>query len=443
MGIAFLFQEYYTGEFYFDFDAYIHCSLILLIVKVVIFWTTDFEQVSIISPSFMDSYRWSLYRALAVLVAILIYLFISKNVTVSRAYIFTHFSLQFIGVFLTHRYFPEIFAKISFKGKRRQNVLFIGPIKKALRMKNWMKQKGSLGIRSVGVVCKGEEEGEMEGLKIISEEREIGEVIKNLKISQVILLELPDQKNDLKGLFVFFEKFGIRLVIINDLEEILGHSVVMTEDDGFQTITMRFEPLENPFNRALKRALDVVVSLPVVLFVLPPLALIVSIFQKRQSPGPLFVSQARGGIQGHHFKMLKFRTMHTNNQTIAKQAKKNDPRIYPAGFFFRKYSLDEIPQFWNVFKGEMSVVGPRPHLVEHDDAFSEVTGNYLVRSYVKPGITGFAQVKGLRGATTQTRDIHDRVASDIYYIENWSLMMDLIVIFKTFKHVISPPSSAV
>ncbi|MES2309839.1 MAG: sugar transferase, partial [Verrucomicrobiota bacterium] len=99
--------------------------------------------------------------------------------------------------------------------------------------------------------------------------------------------------------------------------------------------------------------------------------------------------------------------------------------------------------FWNVFIGEMSVVGPRPHLIEHDEAFSEITQNYLVRSYVKPGITGLSQVKGFRGATTKPTDLHDRVASDIYYIENWSLRMDLEIILRTFGHLISPPSSAV
>jgi exopolysaccharide biosynthesis polyprenyl glycosylphosphotransferase len=437
-----LFRKYYTGGFYFDLYAYQSCAYVLLISMAILFWKTDFQQVSLISPSFIHSYQWSAHRALVGLGSILLYLFVTKNETVSRAFMFTHFALQFLTIFVTHRYFPEFFATISFKGRRRQNALLIGPLKKAIRMKSWIQQKGMLGIEPVGVICKDAEEGVFSGLRIISIRQGIEKILKDYKIRQVILLELPDRKSELAGLFTLFEKHAVRLVIVNDLEETLGHSVVMIEDDGFQLIGMRSEPLENPFNRGLKRLLDITIALPVILLVLPPLMALVSWFQKRQSPGPLFISQARGGMQGQRFEMLKFRTMHTN-QTITKQATKDDPRIYHAGAWFRKFSIDEIPQFWNVLKGEMSVVGPRPHLIEHDHAFTEITQNYLVRSYVKPGITGLSQVQGFRGATTKTTDLHDRVASDIYYIENWSLRMDLEIIFKTFGHMVVPPSSAV
>ncbi len=438
-----LFRKYYTGGFFFDLDAYVSCALVLFISMLVLFWKTDFQQVGMISPSFMHSHRWSFNRALIGLGSILLYLFVIKNETVSRTFMFTHFGLQFLTIFLTHRYFPEFFASMSFKGRRRQNALLIGPLKKAVRMKSWIHQKGMLGIKPVGVICKDAVEGDFSGLKIISPHEGIERVLKDHKISHVILLELPERKNELAGLFALFEKNAVRLVIVNDLEETLGHSVVMIEDDGYQLIGMRTEPLENPMNRAMKRVLDLLVSLPVILFILPPLMLIVRGFQRAQSPGPLFVLQGRGGIQSQRFEMFKFRTMHPNHQTIGKQAKKGDPRIYPAGVWFRKFSIDEIPQFWNVFKGEMSVVGPRPHLIEHDASFAEVTKNYLVRSYVKPGITGLSQVKGLRGATSNPSDLHDRVASDIYYIENWSLRMDLEIMLKTVRHLFFPPSSAV
>ena len=438
-----LFRKYYTGGFYFDLDAYVSCAFILFISMGILFWKTDFQQVGMISPSFTHSYRWSFNRALAGLVSILLYLFITKNETVSRAFMFTHFGLQFVTIFLSHRYFPEFFANLSFKGRRSQNALLIGPLKKAVRMKRWIHQKGMLGIRPVGVICQDAVEGVFAGLKVISPHEGIEKVLKDFKISHVILLELPEKKSELAGLFALFEKNAVRLVIVNDLEETLGHSVVMIEDDGYQLIGMRTEPLENPLNRGMKRVLDLCVSLPVIVIVLPILIGVVAWLQRRQSPGPLFVFQGRGGIQSQRFEMLKFRTMHVNHQTIAKQATKNDPRIFPAGGWLRRYSLDEIPQFWNVFIGEMSVVGPRPHLIEHDASFAEVTKNYLVRSYVKPGITGLSQVKGLRGATTHTSDLHDRVASDIYYIENWSLRMDLEIIIKTFRHLLFPPSSAV
>ena len=438
-----LFRKYYTGGFFFDIDAYLGCAFVLFISLVILFWKTDFQQVGLISPSFLHSYRWSFQRTIVGLGSILLYLFVTKNETVSRSFMFTHFGIQFITIFLTHRYFPEFFAALSFKGRRRQNALLIGPLKKAVRMKNWIQQKGMLGIRPVGVISQDAVEGEFSGLKIISPNERIESVLKEHKISHVILLELPERKKELAGLFALFEKNAVRLVIVNDLEETLGHSVVMIEDDGYQLIGMRTEPLENPLNRAMKRILDVLISLPVILILLPMVMLLVKWYQRKQSPGPLFVFQRRGGMQAQSFEMLKFRTMHPNHRTIAKQATKGDNRIYPAGVWMRKYSIDEIPQFWNVFKGEMSVIGPRPHLIEHDASFAEVTKNYLVRSYVKPGITGMSQVKGLRGATSNPTDLYDRVASDIYYIENWSLRMDLEIILKTFRHLFLPPSSAV
>lgn len=440
-----LFQKYYVHGvgFVFDLESYTNCSLILLIGMLILFWKTDFQQVSMISPSFYHSHLWSFHRTLVSLGSILFYLFISKNESVSRAFIFTHFFLQYITVFFTHRYFPEFFASLSFRSKRKQNTLMIGPLKKAVRMKNWILQKELLGMNPVGVMSNDVEEGIFSGLKVISPKKGIETVLKELRISQVILLELPEQKSDLRGIFNLFEKHAVRLLIVNDLEETLGHSVFMIEDDGFQMIGMRTEPLENPFNRALKRIMDIAISLPVILFLLPPLMLLIKYFQKRQSPGPLFVSQKRGGMQQRHFKMLKFRTMHTNHDKLTIQASQDDPRIYPSGRWLRKFSIDELPQFWNVLCGEMSVVGPRPHLIEHDDAFAQITKNYLVRSYVKPGITGLSQVQGLRGATTQTADLHDRVASDIYYIENWSLQMDLIIVIRTIRHMIFPPDSAV
>ncbi|MES2307739.1 MAG: sugar transferase, partial [Verrucomicrobiota bacterium] len=331
-----LFRKYYTAGFYFDLYAYESCAFILLISMVVLFWKTDFQQVSLVSPSFLHSYRWSAHRALVGLVSILLYLFVTKNETVSRAFMFTHFGLQFLTILITHRYFPEFFATMSFKGRRRQNALLIGPLKKAIRMKTWIQNKGMLGIEPVGVICKDAEEGTLSGLKIISAREGIEKILKDLKIRQVILLELPERKSELAGLFSLFEKYAVRLVIVNDLEETLGHSVVMIEDDGLHLIGMRTEPLESPFNRGLKRVLDLLISLPVILLMMPPLMVLVSLFQRRQSPGPLFVSQARGGIQGQRFEMLKFRTMHPNHQTIAKQATKNDPRIYPAGGWLRK-----------------------------------------------------------------------------------------------------------
>jgi putative colanic acid biosysnthesis UDP-glucose lipid carrier transferase len=142
------------------------------------------------------------------------------------------------------------------------------------------------------------------------------------------------------------------------------------------------------------------------------------------------------------FRILKFRTMHVHNGDPALQVTTDDERIYPFGGFLRKFSLDELPQFWNVLEGEMSVIGPRPHLPQHDEQFSRALNNYHVRAVIKPGITGLAQVTGYRGATQTDSDIQGRVKADIQYLENWTLVLDLWILGKTVGQVLAPSAKA-
>ena len=134
--------------------------------------------------------------------------------------------------------------------------------------------------------------------------------------------------------------------------------------------------------------------------------------------------------------------MHDENGEVGKQAGEHDERVYPLGRFFRKISLDEVPQFWNVLRGDMSLVGPRPHLIQHNDQFAQLMSSYHVRTFVKPGITGLAQVRGYRGEARNSADIENRVACDIEYLENWNLSLECGIILRTFKHVLIPPRTA-
>jgi len=261
-------------------------------------------------------------------------------------------------------------------------------------------------------------------------------------VTQVILLELPAMRNVHRHLVSVVERLGARLLILSDLEEKLNHPIVEIEDDGLHFITLRQEPLENPLNRGLKRALDLAVAVPVLVLVFPVTTLIVWAFQRWQSPGPLFFRQSRAGIQNHEFTILKYRTMHTNNDDAARQATKNDARVFGAGRWMRRFSIDEIPQFCNVLSGEMSVVGPRPHLMEHNRQFARLMGNYHVRTFVKPGITGLAQIWGYRGQARNPEDIAKRLQSDIAYLENWTFGLDCIIILASAWHMVAPPKTA-
>lgn len=220
------------------------------------------------------------------------------------------------------------------------------------------------------------------------------------------------------------------------------HPVLIDHEGPYTFFTLDNEPLENPLNRLLKRALDIAVALPVVAFVLPPLTLLVWCFQRKQAPGPIFYKQPRAGLTQATFQIFKFRTMYVGNSAVARQASAMDDRVYPFGRFLRKASLDEMPQFINVLIGDMSVAGPRPHLREHDEIFSTAFSTYHTRHFVKPGITGLAQCKGYRGEILNEELLRRRIDFDILYINRWSLLLDLQIIVLTFKQIVSPPKSA-
>ena len=231
-------------------------------------------------------------------------------------------------------------------------------------------------------------------------------------------------------------------MVVCDFERALRHPVTMFEDEGMRFIALRDEPLEDPFGRFSKRCLDLAVALPVVVFILPFAALLAAALQRRYAPGPILIRQLRSGLQNMPFAIYKFRTMYVDNPESHRQATRVDPRIFPGGRWLRKLSIDELPQFLNVLRGEMSVVGPRPHMLEHNDQFAQLLLNYPVRGNVKPGITGLAQVRGFRGETKTTNELVNRVESDIYYLENWSFTMDCWIIIRTGLQVLIPPPTA-
>jgi len=237
----------------------------------------------------------------------------------------------------------------------------------------------------------------------------------------------------------------VRVLALDRLDSyssFFNHSTTIFEEDGMRIIGLREEPLESPINRFLKRALDLAIALPVVFFLLPPFSLVVWLLQCWQSPGPIIFRQERVGMMGQRFMMYKYRTMNVNHGSEAKQASKHDERIYPAGRWLRKLSVDELPQFINVLLGEMSVVGPRPHLEKHEELWIQAMRKYVVRRFVRPGITGFAQVNGYRGEIRSDADVQNRVERDIHYLENWSFSLDIVIILKTFKQCLIPPRSA-
>ena len=205
-----------------------------------------------------------------------------------------------------------------------------------------------------------------------------------------------------------------------------------TDTYGLSTVqSLREMPLSNDFNTILKRTFDIVFSLAVIIFLLSWITPIIALIIKIESRGPVFFKQTRNGIKFREFTCYKFRSMIENNDADIQQATKNDKRVTKIGKILRKTSLDELPQFFNVLIGNMSVVGPRPHMIKENERYSKSVDKFMVRHFVKPGITGLAQVKGFRGEIETDEDIINRVKYDIYYLENWSLILDLNIVFLT------------
>lgn len=233
----------------------------------------------------------------------------------------------------------------------------------------------------------------------------------------------------------FAEKQMIRFYIVPEFYRNVKKSMVMEFLESVPLLTIRREPLHAFYNRALKRSFDLVFSSVVLCTIFPILYVLIGFLIKRSSPGPIFFKQKRTGLYGHDFECYKFRTMRVNDQADTMQAVKDDPRKTKIGDFLRRTNLDEFPQFINVFKGDMSVVGPRPHMLKHTEQYSALIDKYMVRHLVKPGVTGWAQVTGYRGETKTLEQMEGRVKRDVWYIENWTFFLDLKIIVVTLVNM--------
>ncbi len=243
-----------------------------------------------------------------------------------------------------------------------------------------------------------------------------------------------EQQDTINMISKFCDNHLIRFYYIPAID-VFNSNMTCTFIEGIPIIARRDEPMRNPFNQIVKRVFDIIFSALVLILVFPWVWLIVAIMIKIQSPGPIFFVQERTGLDGKIFKCIKFRSMKVNDDADKVQATKNDPRKFPFGTLMRRTNIDEIPQFINVFIGDMSVVGPRPHMLKHTEEYSRLINRFMVRHLAKPGITGLAQVTGFRGETKYIDQMEGRVKKDIEYIENWTFLLDIKIIIKTVTNM--------
>jgi putative colanic acid biosynthesis UDP-glucose lipid carrier transferase len=261
-------------------------------------------------------------------------------------------------------------------------------------------------------------------------------------IREVYVSLTADRMNEASNLIQEAERQCVRLKLVPDFSNSLASPFKIKYMGEFPVISLRAEPLEEMENRFRKRVFDLAFSSFVIVFILSWLFPLIALAIVLQSKGPVLFKQLRNGRDNKPFYCYKFRSMKMNQESDTSQAGKSDDRITSFGRFLRQTSLDELPQFFNVLRGNMSVVGPRPHMLNHTEKYRAIIDKYMVRHYLKPGITGWAQVNGFRGETISPQLMEKRVEHDIWYLENWSSMLDVKIIFLTIINIIRGEENA-
>lgn len=330
------------------------------------------------------------------------------------------------------------------KGRNSKTVMFVGNDPAIMEMYQAVMEDSSAGYRVHGYYAKEPIKDAPEELKYLGDMDKLNEVMDSKlnnaingipnEVMEAFCCLSHAESDEIVKIMQYCDKNVIRFFYLpRQFGEYKLHLDPL-QYLGKNVFTNRTEPLSKLGNRVAKRLFDVVVSFLVCLCLLPFLPLIALII-KIQSPGPVFFKQARTGLNGKTFQCYKFRSMHVNKDADTAQATQHDPRKFAFGNFMRKTNIDEFPQFFNVLKGDMSIVGPRPHMLHHTEIYGAIIDKYMVRHFSKPGITGWAQVTGYRGETKELWQMEERIKRDIWYIENWSFLLDLRIVFLTAKSI--------
>ena len=366
--------------------------------------------------------------------AIFFYLFLSHKLTLSRLFVTINCVAFGVGLLLNR------FAYIGIRGYFRNSdnfgkkILILGYNDVAKKLAGYLEQEG-INMKIMGFAEDFEKVTELSNYPILSNIGDSLEVSKRLQVNEIFSTITPEQDNNIYNLMREAEIECIRFRIVPDLTSFIRRPVHIDYLRDIPIISLRSEPLDDVANRINKRASDIMISVLVIIFILSWLVPIISLLIWLESGGPVFFVQQRTGKDNKPFGCIKFRSMRVNPDANIKQAARNDARITKMGRFLRRTNLDEFPQFFNVLVGQMSVVGPRPHMLKHTDDYSKLISQYMVRQFLKPGITGWAQVNGYRGETKVLQQMKGRVEYDLWYMENWSVWLDIKIMFMTIYNV--------
>lgn len=366
------------------------------------------------------------------LVIFTIVLMVLKGNKVPYAFILSQFGFSWLLLSIERLLLRDFIKNIRKKGKNIKKILLVG----APAYFNNLYQDISdphYGFKIEGIFYNEPEKHELDiPVPYMGNIEGVTEyLMKHQDIKAVYCAVLEENQTETRNILRYCENSVIRFYALPVYLNQLKKKMVSIQQGNSMLLTSRNEPLGNINNALIKRIFDWLFSTIFLLTLFPVIYVIVALIIKKQSPGPVLFKQERSGLNGKTFTCYKFRSMHVNKEADTLQATENDPRKFQFGDFMRRTNIDELPQFINVWLGDMSIVGPRPHMLKHTEMYSQLIKEYMVRHWVKPGITGWAQVLGLRGETKELKQMEDRVQADIWYVENWNFWLDIKIILKT------------
>ncbi|MET0243821.1 MAG: undecaprenyl-phosphate glucose phosphotransferase [Flavitalea sp.] len=394
------------------------------------------------STSKFESFLGRTFQVYVVfLILTLTYLYFSRELVVSRVFVSIFLASLAVSLLLNRMFY--LLADIHFRNKEYliKRVMIIGYNDIGKKLASYF-ERNNTHMRVVGYCEEYNKVKELSNYPILNTPLNAVKASQEFKITEIYSTILPEQDHRIYELMQMADQACIRFKLVPDFGLFVNRPMHLNYLAGMPVLTERTEPLEEDANRLHKRAFDIVFSLFAIVFILSWLIPIIGLLIWLESPGPIFFVQKRSGLNNEPFNCIKFRSMKVNKNSDTVQARRDDDRFLKIGKILRKTNLDEFPQFFNVLKGDMSIVGPRPHMLKHTEDYSAIISKYMIRQFIKPGITGWAQVNGYRGETKKVQDMEARVDHDIWYVENWSILLDLKIIVLTAYNVFKGEKNA-
>ena len=409
---------------------YVMAILYIAPLHLICYWISRLYRYMRVTGRRHEAFVIFRANLVAVMIVVMIfYLFKPYSMQFSRAFLAEFGVINTIAVILMRNLMRLVVISFRKKGYNRRSVLLVGHSKGTDGYLERVRRNPQWGYEIHGILDNSLEKGtEYNGVPVLGSVSDLADILADNEVDEVMVTLQLREYELLSKVVSVSEKAGIQTKFVPDYGSLISAHPYTEDLIGLPVIYVRNVPLEEPFNSFIKRLFDFVGSLAAIL-IFSPVMLITAIAVKLSSPGPVIFRQERVGLHNKNFVMYKFRSMGVQKKEAEAKGwtTKNDPRVTGVGKIIRKTSIDELPQLFNVLKGDMSMVGPRPERPQFVEQFREEIPRYMVKHQVRPGMTGWAQVNGLRGDTS----IEERINYDIYYIENWSLGLDIKILFLT------------